>query len=86
MIRYAIGDKVIAAPPYVLRQGGCTHAYAVVVSVDPLVIASPEGDALWTEVASDNVLWTGKVDWQDYYAAIGRYAVHLGLPARGWKP
>ena len=38
----------------VLRSGGSAYDYAVVTSLDPFIMVSPEGDMLWTQAKAED--------------------------------
>lgn len=54
-----MGDLVSAVKPFVLRSGCSMYDKAVVVSVEPLVLISQQGDMLWSQVEVSDVRKVG---------------------------
>ena len=51
------GDLVKALPPFALVGG---YLYAVVMTVNPLVLVSEDGDMLWSTVEEENLIVVGQ--------------------------
>jgi hypothetical protein len=81
-----IGDLVKGITPATLHCGSGVYECAVVVSVDPFVLVSQEGDMLWgATITPGMVQKCGRAGWRECYAAFGRYAFELKLPESGWR-
>ncbi len=46
-VKYKVGQALIPINGVSLYGITCDHKYGIVISADPLVLASPEGDSLW---------------------------------------
>ena len=69
-----VGDLVEAIAPYQLRSGCSWYAYAVVASIEPFAIISPEGDMLWRHtIEPKDVAVVGKANAVELKAVMKRW-------------
>jgi hypothetical protein len=78
-----VGDKVKAVPPSTLHCGSGCYEYAIVIDVnekrEPIALASPLGDMLWTKTINHiRLKKIGKAHWRELCAALRRYSNEAG--------
>jgi ribosomal protein L37AE/L43A len=72
-------DKVKGINGTTLHCGSGRYEYAIVVNEKPLVLVSPMGDMLWSASTDTMQLEViGTAEWQEWYTAVGRYAIEQG--------
>lgn len=84
-VELKVGLVVEATNGWSLRCGSGMYPHAIVVSVKPLVLASEQGDMLWTATVDPKKLLVVSKPSVWRYAAFGRYACELKLPQGNWS-
>jgi hypothetical protein len=79
MSEMKVGDRVVPVSPFQLASGSGRYNCAIVVSVEPFVMVSTTGDMLWSRVDPTQVKVSGKADYWENYAALGRWACEQNL-------
>ncbi len=74
MEAFEIGDLVEAIPPWALACGSGRYPRAVLVSVEPFVAVSEQGDMMWnTTIKPEKVRRIGKALPEVFAVALKRF-------------